>query len=340
MRSQAVSFFVDCPTSKAKVVLTALTLIGAKMEKMKHKKDCLYISCGARLDLLNGVKNNCILNFDSDVTVFVVTQHAGGNQTSRSVATYAVVLTSPDHPLKNIPAAVETNKCRASWWEALRLRCVDANCPHLEPGHAAAAAPAAAAALAAAAAVQGFEDDGEKEADGETMDIDEDNSGAQGEDELGLLNANDAVKKTKAEAKVIFCSAKPLEYYRKVLTTILGLTSLSAGKVVVITRTAHPGLAVAAGLLGLEVILCAEDCPPHSKSHGEELMLKFWKQLKWKEAEAATVHKEVRNVSSSDLTFLTVLAPEKAAQVIQARSPPPETFCMAPYLGGMAGLAS
>ena len=119
----------------------------------------------------------------------------------------------------------------------------------------------------------------------------------------------------------IFCSAKPLDYYRKTLTTILGLTSLSGGKIVVITRTAHPGLPVAARCLGLEVLICVEDCPPHSKAHGEELMLKFWKQLKWNEAEAAVKPKEIRNVSSSDLTFLSVQAPEHAQQILQARPP-------------------
>jgi hypothetical protein len=322
MKSQAITFFLDCPTSKAKVVLVALQQIGVKMEKMKHNKYCIYIPCGARLDLLHGVKNNCKVNFDSDANVFVVSQHAGGNQTRRSVPTYAVVLTSPDHPLKNIPAHTETNKCRASSWEALRLRCVDANCPHLKGGPA---APAAAAASAA------FADDGEDEADGETLAIDEDNGGAQGDAELEFLDAKDVLKKTKADPKDIFCLAKPLDYYRKTLTTILGLTSLSAGRIVVITRTAHPGLPVAARLLNLEVLVCVEDCPPHSKGHGDELMLKFWKQLKWKDAEAATAPKEVKSVGSSDLTFLTVLAPEKAAQVIQARFPPPEMFCMSRY---------
>ena len=324
MKSQPLTFFIDCPTSKAKVTLSALQLIGARMAKMKHNKVCVYIPCGARLDLLHGVKNNCRMNFDSDESIFVVSQHAGGHQTKRSVPTYAVVLTSPGHPLKNIPAHTETNKCRASSWEALRLRCVDANCPHL------AGAPAAGG-LAPAAASTGFVDDGEAEADGDTLAIDEDNGGAQGEAEMELLDAKDVLKKTRADPKDIFCFAKPLDYYKKTLTTILGLTPLSAGKIVVITRTAHPGLLVAARQLGLEVLACVDECPPHSKGHGDELMLKFWKQLKWKEAEAATAPKQVRNVGSSDLTFVTVLAPEQSAQVVQARSPPPEMFCMSRY---------
>ena len=331
MRSQPITFFIDCPTSKAKVALSALHKIGAKMEKMKHKKICIYIPCGARLDLLNGVKNNCKVNFDSDVDVFVVMQHAGGNQTRRSVPTYAVVLTSPDHPLKNIPAHTETNKCRAHAWEALRLRCMDANCPHLSKVVPAAGGGVAPPAAPAAAEPTGFVDDGECEADGETLDIDEDTKDAQGDAELELLDTTDVLKKTKEDPKDIFCAAKPLDYYKKTLTTILGLTNLSAGKIVVITRTAHPGLLVAARLLSLEVLVCVEDCPPHSKGHGDELMMKFWKQLKWKDAEAAVSPKEVRSVGSSDLTFLTALAPEKAVQVIQARFPPPEMFCMPRY---------
>ena len=139
------------------------------------------------------------------------------------------------------------------------------------------------------------------------------------------------MEKTKGDPKDIYCSAKPLDFYRKNLTTILGLTTLSAGKIVIITRTAHPGLPVAARLLGLEVLVCVEECPTHSKGHGEELMHKFWRQLKWKEAEAATAPKEVKSVGSSDLTFLSVLAPEKSAQLVQARFPPPEMFCMSRY---------
>ena len=325
MKSQPITFYIDCPTSKAKVVLAALQSIATKMTKMRHNKFCIYISCGARLDLLHGVKNNCKVNFDSSENVFVVSQHAGGNQTRRSVPTYSVVLTSADHPLKNIPSHTETNKCRASSWEALRLRCVDGNCPHHKGG------PAAPAAPAAAAASTDFTDDGEPEAEGDTLAIEENNDGAQGDAELELLDAKDVLKKTKADPKDVFCCAKPLDYYRKSLSTILGLTSLSAGKIVVITRTAHPGLPVAARLLGLEVLVCVEDCPAHSKGHGDELMLKFWKQLKWKEAEEAVAPKAVRSVGSSDLTFLTVQAPEKAAQIVQARPPPPEMFCMSSY---------
>jgi len=328
MKSQPITFFIDCPTSKAKVVLAALQQIGDRMTKMKHQKICIYIPCGARLDLLHGVKNNCKMNFDSEENIFVVSQHAGGHQTKRSVPTYAVVLTSPGHPLKKVPAHTETNNCRASSWEALRLRCVDTNCTHLPGGPA-----APAGGLSPAGASTGFADDGEEEADGDTLAIDEDNGGTHGEAEPvdELLDAKDVLKKTKADPKDIFCFAKPLDYYRKTLTTILGLTSLSAGKLVVITRTAHPGLLVAARLLGLEVLACVEECPPHSKGHGDELMLKFWKQLKWKEAVAATATKEIRNVGSSDLTFLTVLAPEQAAQIVQARSPPPKMFCMSRY---------
>ena len=321
MKTQPVTFIIDCPTSKSKVTLAALGKLGDTLQKMKHNKFCIYISCGARLDFLHGVKNNCKVNFESDVNVFVVSQHAGVLQTRRSVPTYAVVVTSPNHPLKNVPAHTETNKCRAHGWEALRVRCVDANCPHLKGG------PAAQAANAA-----GFADDEEKEAEGETLSIEEDNSGFQGDAEAEFLDSKDVVKtRGKAEAKDIFCVAKPLDHFRKVFGTILGLTNLSAGKVVVVTRTAHPGLPVAARLQNLEVLICVEDCPPHSKGHGDELMLKFWKQLKWKEAEAATASAEIKNVGSSELTFLTALAPEKAAQVVQARFPPPEMFCIPRY---------
>ena len=320
MKSQAITFFIDCPTSKTKVTLASLTAIGEAMQKMKHQKFCIYIACGARMDLVTGVKNNCKVNFESDVNIFVVSQSTGALQTRRSVPTYAVVVASPNHPLKNVPAHAETNKCRASGWEALRQRCVDPNCPHLKGG------PAAQAANA-----EGFKDDVEKEAEGETLAIDEDNTGATIDAEAEFLDVKDVLKKGKAEAKDIFCCAKPLDFYEKTLTTILGLTQLSAGKIAVITRTAHPGLPVAARLLNLEVLLCVEDCPPHSRGHGDELMLKFWKQLKWKEAQAATAPKEVRNVGSSELTFLTALAPEKEAQVVQARFPPPETFCMSRY---------
>ena len=117
---------------------------------------------------------------------------------------------------------------------------MDTNCPHLK-GPAAAAAPAAPA---------GFVDDGEAEADGETLAIEEDNVGAQGDAESELLDEKDVLEKTKGDPKDIYCFAKPLDFYRKNLTTILGLTPLSAGKIVIITRTAHPGLPVAARLLG------------------------------------------------------------------------------------------
>ena len=323
MKSQPLTFYIDCPTSKAKVVLAAIQQVATKLEKMKHKKYCVYIPCGARLDLLHGVKKNCEVHFGADENVFVCTQHAGGNQTRRSVPTYAVVLVSAAHPLKHVPAHTETNKCRANVWESLRLRCVDANCPHMTKGATACgAAQPPAAGAAPAADAEFFQDDGEDEAVGETLAIEEDNGGTQDDAELELIDT-DALKKMKTEAKDIFCLAKPLDYYRKTLTTILGM---STGRLVVITRTAHPGLPVAARALGLEVLVCVEDCPPHSKGHGDDLMIKFWKQLKWKEAEAASVPKEVRSVGSSELTFIMALAPEKAVQIVQACSPPPDFF--------------
>ena len=325
MRANPITFYVDCPTSKAKVVYAAIAQIGAKLEQMKLTKFCLYVPCGARLDLVHGVKNNFGVNFGPEAGIFVVQQHAGGCQTTRSVPTYAVVLTSPDFPLKNVPAHVETNKCRASAWEALRLRCVDAKCPHL-PAVAAAQANTAGAAPAVVEPSQ-FLDDAEPEADGDTLAIEEDNSGALVDAELELLDTKDILKKAKQDPKDVFCLAKPLDHYRKVLTTVLKLTS---GKLAVITRTAHPGLLVAARALGLEVLVCVEDCPPHSKGHGDELMLRFWKQLKWAQAEAATKPKEVKNVANSDLTFLMALAPEQAAQMVQARPPRPKCFLYVP----------
>ena len=89
MKSQPLTFFIDCPTSKAKVVLAAITQVATRMEQMKQNKFCIYIPCGARLDLCQGVKNNCEVHFGTDDNVFVVSQHAGGNQTRRSVPTYA-----------------------------------------------------------------------------------------------------------------------------------------------------------------------------------------------------------------------------------------------------------
>ena len=319
MRSQPITFFIDCPTSKAKVALNALEQIGTKMEKMQHNKLCIYISCGSRIDILSGVKNNCKVNFKNDASIYVVSLHGGGHQTKRTIPTYAVVVVSPNHPLKNVPAQAETNKCRASPWEALRLRCMDATCPHLV------GAPAAPAQTP-------FKDDGEDETGGEgnSLDIDEDGN-AQDSTELDLLNATDVLKKAKCDPQEVWSFAKPVDHYKKILTGVLGLTPLSHGKIAVVTRTAHPGLPVAARQLGLEVLVCVEECPPHSKGHGDEQMLKMWKQLKWKEAEAAAAPTEVRLVGSSALTFATVLAPEKAQQIMQACSPPPELFCTSCY---------
>ena len=272
---------------------------------MKHTKVCLYIPCGARLDLLHAVKSACKLHFGSDVNVPIVSQHAGGSQTKRTVVTYALVMITPDHPLKSVPSHHETNKIRAHTWEALRLRCMDTNCTYR---------PVVVAGPAATPPEPDFKDDAEAEADGDTLAIDEAEMG----EEAALLDVGDVTKKVKADPKDVFCSAKPLEYYKKVLTGILGL---STGRLVVVTKTAHPGLPVAARLQGLEVLLCVEDCPVHSKRHGEEVTMDFWRQLKRKEAEDATVPQEIKSVTNQDLTFMTVMAPEKEKQLIQAIPP-------------------
>ena len=313
-KSQPITFYVDMPTSKTKVLMSSFQKIATLTDKMKHKKFCIYCPCAARQDLLHAMKNACKVQYGSEVRAMTVTLHAGDKQSIRTVPTYALVMVSTDHPLKTVPSHTEVNRCRACVWEALRLRCVDACCPHIPK----------LAAGAHTVEPTTFEDDGEPEADGDTLAIEEDNaSGAQ--DEADLLDVGDILKKTKMEAKDVFCFTKPLDYYGKTFATVLGLSS---GKVAIITKSAHPGLPVAARLAGLEVLLCVEDVTPHSKGHGDELLLSFFKQLKMADARKATKPLDVKSVGNSDLTFMSVLAPAEKTQIVQARSPPARNVSM------------
>ena len=258
VKPEPLLFYIDVPTSKSKVAIHYIDKVVKFIAMTGHTKFGIFIPCGARSDFMCSVKNSLRQQFGSGCSVYMIMETAGEFQTNRSSPTISLFLTSAEYPQQKIPTHAETNKCRAFPWESLRLRCQDEKCRHLTPIDSVAPPEQSAAA---------FIDDEEKEAEGETMQIDE---APGGDEDDGLLNVDmdkDLTKKGKSLAKDVFCVAKPLDHYRKVLNYVL---QVSSGKIIIISRSSHPGLPVAARQCGLEVFTCVDECPQHSRGHGED----------------------------------------------------------------------
>ncbi len=250
-------------------------------------------------------------------TAFVV-QLGSEQQSINNKATFGVFLPSPAFPSATAPAWVSLVGCRATAQDCVRLRCIDPKCQFRTD----------------------MEDEGEESSSKlpENLEIPEDDleigdfdprdsmeeEQHDGHDEH--LQALDQRKGTaEPDAKCIrnvFPFAFPVAYHGRTLDQVLGASSLT--HLVVVTRTAHPGLLVAARQRGLEVICLLEGASPHSQGHGSmvlEGMLIKWKfPLAQKELGAVNS----KRVAAKELTFIVVNAPATEQQVIHIHEVTPD----------------
>ena len=86
------------------------------------------------------------------------------------------------------------------------------------------------------------------------------------------------------------------------------LKAHSMTHVLSMTRTAHPGLYVAARALKLEVLACVQGQSEHSMRHGDALLAKLLALQKLPDAKSALGEGAGKRLRTSSLQFITVAA--------------------------------
>ena len=104
----------------------------------------------------------------------------------------------------------------------------------------------------------------------------------------------------------IFPFARPVAMYRRILNDVMKASSLT--HLVVLTRSAHPGLFIAGLDCHLEVVAFV-GAKPHSIGHGQDILQKLATMRMMKKAQTLVTTKHVRRVSAASVPFIHIQAP-------------------------------
>ena len=242
--SHKIGVWVEAPTSKARVVHHLVALA----------KDCfpagmgyaLALPLGDRLEVLEKLRVKFKTD-DKKTPAYTIMVGNPDMQGERSMP--AFVLCKP-HPqgTKQVPCLVDTHACRSKPLEGIRLRCVNSACKHRGQTQT-----SEEGAGALDTEVQ-LSDEETAEPAGE---YEEDDMSPQEQDATRLAELEQKGKKTKEDrATKLFPFASPVSYYVRLLSKVLGADSLT--HLVILTRTAHPAILMAALELKLETVCYVE----------------------------------------------------------------------------------
>ena len=244
LHSDSKSFLADCssrictvnkaiilleaPTSKARI-LHEFVKIAAELPK----KASVYIPVGSRLDILSSMMTVVKRTWPGRAAFTVST--SGEQQSMRSRSTFAIYLPAESYA-QRVPTILSTTGCRAKVAEGIRLRCKDAKCP---------CRPAVPDQNCEEAEVP--EDDIPSDGEGDFEEMGEEEDG----DEEFNAQTEDAVEPTAKLLQNMFPFAFPVALHSR---TLSALKADCMSHLFLLTRSAHPGMWVAAREAGLEVV--------------------------------------------------------------------------------------
>ena len=280
---------VECPTSRQSTIFSMLD----------HLKDIpgyftygLVLPLGARDDLIGPVRSNLQKRFPGR-KVYTVTMSVG-KQNGRIRPSYALLL--PATLDSQAPTHVDIGGCRARAAEGIRMRCMSIACP-LRP---AARAEAGGDTMDEIAAEDLDDVDFECCFDAHEN-ADDDDDAICGTASVGM-SADGATQN-------LFPYAAPLAVHERILTDIGKIGNRT--HLLVISRTAHPGLVLSGRKAGVKVIALLCGVSPHCSAHGAALLKTLLTASKMSVArEALPASSGVkRRVKASDLQYQVVTAP-------------------------------
>lgn len=194
--------------------------------------------------------------------------------------------------------------------EGLRLRCLDPRCT-FRPGNSGPSGENA-----------GDQTDSDQEKEGNQGDLCE--VAEDSEDDVGGAG-NQTSKDQSMQGKYLkelWPFARPVAQGARILQQMLH--SETATRLVLLTRSAHPGLLVAARTVKLRSLGYYE-VPPHNFAHGRALLEKMMIQLKVDEARRAVeADGQRKRTRDSDLQFRSVLSPPASEQLVEFKDIAPK----------------
>ena len=293
--TQKAVFFIDAVTSKQKVLNELVEHCAALIARIDLKRYVVACPVGCRVDLLSGVANAIQRQFPT-LHPYIVQCTAGETQNPRVIPSYIVILSKCEG--EAVPNTARINKARSMAYEGLRLRCTSRNCRH-RPEEAG-----------------GGQDSislDDQEPEGHLMDIDEDE-----EIDLGAMDV-DAADDGEPYVVDLFPFAKPIKYYENVLSTVCHCET--APFLVVLSRSAHPGVLIGGRAKGLEVIAYFPGVHAHNYNHGQALLESILTKRCWAQAKKTTVV-AIKRVRSSEMPFIVAQAPLLHQQVARVMEVP------------------
>ena len=287
--------YVECPTSRAQVFHNFLKLADKFPAQLS-----VFIPVGARLDMLGSMQAALQKRFPKR-SVFAI-QLSVGKQSSRIKPGYAlyVPMDATSEPVS--PAHVELNGCRATSAEGIRLRCVSSLCPMRDDAAGSQWANEDEEIPLEDQEAPNFEECFEQAETTADDDIDMDCDGP-----LPVAGSSAQADTMPTYVVNLWPCAAPIAVHARILADILRASQRT--HMLLLTRSAHPGMVIAARDAGLKVIALLEGVSKHSAAHGAALLKSLLIARKMSAAKAivgATVgEKRLRN---SEFQFVVVTA--------------------------------
>ena len=241
--------YIECPTSRLQVFHEFL-----KMQGDFPKTYDVFVPVGPRLDVLGSLSQALAARWPRRPVYSVLL--STGKQNARIRPSYALYM--PAELGEAVPTSISVSGCRAACVEGVRMRCTASSCP-LRP--------------MPAGADEGADENAEIPPDDREAGEYEGCFEA-GEDELdpdaaAVMAASSGEGSGRAMTN-LFPYAAPVAVHARVFSEVL--RSHEKSHLLLLTRTGHPGLIVAAREASLKVIALQSGVSPHSAAHGLQLL--------------------------------------------------------------------
>ena len=311
LASHKTILVIEAPSSKAKVFADLLKLA----EGLKLTGPVL-VPVDSRVDLLSTVMAALTRAFPKR-SIFIV-QFGNENQTAYRRGTFGVYMPGQGATINAVPAFISLSGVRAKATEGLRLRCMDPKCS--KRGVEVATEDADPAAVN-----DELHEDDRVLGEFDPRDIVEEAELDEGDiavnTEQMMTGELDEEGKHGKYRRNLFPFASPVEQHSRVLHQLVGATGFT--HLIVLSRTAHPGLLVAARECKLEILALIEGSNDHCVAHGRELLRNMLCGKHYKAAkEQVGSTGGVKRVRASSIPFILAKAP--ASQPIHIRDVEPD----------------
>ena len=301
--TEKLIFLIDFMTSKARVPLNQLEMIGAFLKVHGHTtpqkpgvspaKCRIFVLTGARHDLVSAIEAKLAVCTPT-LSRFFVTLTAGATHGRKKPFFMVMACDQASAPSLNVPHVIEALTVRARPGEGTRLRCLDENC-----------------GLRSAEERQELElssarDNPKAELNVEHTEVAIDDQIQEEEDagqKIEVVGVKGVTERTCI--RDLWPYGMPREFYKTLLSKIVG--SEAGAHFVYLSSTAHPGALAAGRFLKMQVHCVLSDTKHHSVAHGQKLLRDSIFQEILETERANTQH--VKRVLEADVRYVNLVAP-------------------------------